>query len=64
MRVSAERFRDMLARGERLRSFQLALNAMPTPAVQKTAVLEARRIGRITDDDAELLIQVYQLEVA
>lgn len=51
-------------RAEAVRSFQLTLNGLPTPMAQKIAITEAYSRGRITADDAELLVQVYQLETA
>ncbi len=44
--------------------FQDYLNSLPTPRAQKTAITDAFAQGLIKGYDAELLIQVYQLETA
>lgn len=60
----ADLLEPLRARAESMADFQATLNVMWTPADQKAAILDARGLHLITDEEAELLIQVYQLETA
>lgn len=60
----ADILRPLRIRAEAVQRFQAHLNDLPTPAAQKTAITDAFARGLITGEDAELLIQVYQLETA
>lgn len=55
---------EVLATAERLACFQARLNAMPSPEMRKSAIMDARFDGFISVEETTLLIQSYALETA
>lgn len=55
---------QVVARSFACRELQVRLNAMSDASEQKRAIMRARHAGAIDDEQAELLIQAYQLETA
>lgn len=54
----------IVARAEKLQAFQSVLNALPTPAERKIAIMDAHCFRLIDMNDTRLLIEAYQLETA
>lgn len=64
MRPIGELFQNVVARAEAMMEFQEHLATLANAAERKVAIMEANRAGRISDQDAMLLIQAHQLETA
>lgn len=60
----SEYYAAIIARTQKMASFQSRLKGCQTAADRKALIMAARSSGAIRADDAELLIQVYQLETA
>ncbi len=54
----------IVARAGRMASFQALINDVTTPEGRKQMIVTARLGDLITEDEARLLIEVYQLETA
>ena len=54
----------VLEKAARVARFQEELNAMPTPADQKRAIIDAHCAGTLDHDETTMLIEIYQLERA
>ena len=52
----------ILARAETMMGFQEMLNSIPDRGHRKTRILDLWRIGEVTRDEAEMLIQAHMLE--
>lgn len=55
---------EIMAKAERLHSFQMRLNDMATDRDRKQAIIHARSDGFLTHEETELLIQSYGVEEA
>lgn len=63
-RAIGEIIAPIVARAKRMASFQAMINELPNPTRRKDMIMLARLGDLITDEETQLLIEVYQLETA
>ncbi len=63
-RPIGELFAPIVGRCERLMWLHRLLDRVPCASAKKNLIMTAFRIGRIDGSEAQLLVQVYQLETA